>query len=359
MATGNEELVVIGGYAAPDEPGVRVATFDTGTGSIQVVSEISGIENPSYLVAHPRYPWIYAVSEVDDEGAVVAIGLDRAPPVMALGGGQPSGGGLPCHLELAPSGRYLIVSNYGTGSVEVVTVEDDGSLGAVTDRQQHEGRGARPDRQEGPHAHASTFTPDGTHVLVNDLGTDQVVVYRFDHDRGVLQRERAVEVAPGAGPRHLVFHPAGHLLYVVNELASTVTTYGYNGDGMVTEAVADVSTRPAGIEAGTPENTPAAIAYVAANQRVYASNRGDDTIAAFDVDDDGTLRLAGIASSGGHWPRDFAIDPSGRWMLVAHQFGGTVTALGLSGSAAVGPSVAEIAVPGASCVRFLRSTPSG
>ena len=256
-------------------------------------------------------------------------------------GDLPSGGDDPCHLALDDTGRCLIVCNYSSGSVTVIRLHNDGALGEQTAHVEHEGAsGVVPDRQEAPHAHSATVSPDNGLVIVADLGADRLVLYRLDPERGTLSPHGAVSTAPGAGPRHMVWD--GPRLYVANELDSTVTAYVYEAGSLREEQ--HVSTLPDGF---TGSNQVSEI--VRSGTRLYVANRGHDSIAVLSTGVFGGERAH--VPCGGTWPRHIAVAPSGRYLLSANQETGTVTVLPLGDE--IGPPVFEAKVPGAACVRFL------
>jgi 6-phosphogluconolactonase len=343
-----------GGYAAADQPGIHRFAFDPVSGDLGARGAFAGIANPSFLVLHPTGPWLYAVSETAQEpdgvpGAVWAVRLGAEGAGFAAINQQPSGGDWPCHLVLDPSGRWLVVSNYGTGSVGVLPIGADGALGALRALAQHRGQGPRPDRQAGPHAHSAIFSPDGRFVFVADLGLDAVVRYTFDAEEGGLEDPTPTPARPAAGPRHMAFHPAGRWLYVANELDSTVAVYAYDAaQGTLREQQVEDTLPP-----DAPENWVADIHLTPAGERLYVSNRGHDSLAVFDVGADGRLTRVGVPSCGGQWPRNFALAPGGRFVVAANHHSDELTVLPVvSGPEALGAPVGRAAVPGASCVQF-------
>lgn len=316
MAT--NDLVVVSGYATADQAGIHVFRFDPAAGALAAIGASAGVEHPSFVVAHPHQPWLYAASETSANdgapGSVWALRFPRDGSAMEPLHHQESGGDSPCHLALDATNRWLLVSNYGSGTVGVLPVLEDGSLGAMTDLVQHAGNGPNTERQAGPHAHSATWTPDNRFVMVADLGIDQLVVYAFDHQAGTLAPHKQIHTRPGAGPRHLAFHPNGEHVYVANELNNTVAVYDYDGAGGLHEQQTLPTLPP---DAG--ENTVADIHLTPDGTRVYVSNRGHNSIAVYDVEVDGRLAPVAIMPCGGDWPRNFALAPGGGWLLVANQ----------------------------------------
>lgn len=354
MTSDNYALVLVSGYAPADQPGIQACRFDPASGVLTPIGALTGVRNPSYLALHPNAQWLYAVSETalaTDSvfGGACAVRYAREPFAAELVNQRSTNGDHPCHLMLDATGRWLVASNYSSGSVSVFPILADGALGEMTDLVQHHGHGVNPQRQAGPHAHSATLSPDGRYVIVADLGIDELLVYTLDTHAGKLIAHKRVVARPGAGPRHLAFHPNGRMLYVANELDSTVSTCDFDAaDGGIVERQF-LST----LAAPNPSNTVADIHVSRAGDRVYVSNRGDNSIAVFAVGEAGRLNRVAIAPCGGDWPRCFALSPDGRCMLVANQYSNEVVVLSLRpGGVEVGQRVARIPVAGASYVGF-------
>jgi len=350
-------LLVVGSYSESEQPGIHAFRFDDATGTLMACGSFAGIANPTFLVVHPSRRWLYAVSEMSQQqdgasGSVWAFRFERQPWTIQPMNHRPSGGDLPCHLQLDSSGKWLLVSNYGAGNVAVLPVLADGSLGEMTDLVQHHGSGADPHRQESPHAHSATLTPDDQFVIVADLGMDQLLVYKFDRSAGKLGAHSHIHTRPGAGPRHVAFHPSGQRVYLANEMDSTVSVYDYDASSGALHERQTIGTLPPGV----PENMVADIHVSPSGNRVYVSNRGHNSITVFDVGADGRLARIAVSACGGNWPRNFALAPGGRFMLVANQYSGEVSVLPvLTGSDAIGAPIAHVAVAQASCVQFVQA----
>jgi 6-phosphogluconolactonase len=253
-------------------------------------------------------------------------------------------------LQLDATGNWLIVTNYGTGSAGIYPLQPDGSIGEMADFVKHHGKGPNAVRQEAPHAHSSIFTPDNRYAIIADLGTDQLVIYQLDTLTGKLLLYSSVNTRPGTGPRHLAFHPNGKWLYAANELDSTITLYDYDA---VNGALTERQSLPT-IPSDSPENLVADIHISASGQRVYVSNRGHNSLAVYDVREDGSLSLRSIPTCGGNWPRNFALAPGGQFVLVANQNSNEICVLPiLEGMEALGAPVARVNVAGASCIQFV------
>lgn len=345
------------GYAAADAPGIYAFTFDATSGSLVAGWSFAGISNPSFIQVHPNGRWLYAVSETSqqDSGPGEVWSLDLAGPVSkpVVLNHLESGGDWPCHISIDASGRWLLVTNYSSGSLAVFPIQENGALGAMARFVEHHGSGPNPQRQEAPHPHSSIFAPDNRFVVVADLGIDRLVVYAFDPASGNLQRQSEVPTRPGAGPRHMVFHPSGQRFYVANELDNTVGVYDYRAEDGELSNRQIIGTLPP----GAPENTVADIHLGPAGNRLYVSNRGHDSIAVFSLAEDGLLERIAVESCGGSWPRNFAVAPDGQFLFVANQFSNTLVALPvLPQTLAPGQPGITATVHGPACVRVIAST---
>ncbi|GAA3811230.1 lactonase family protein [Streptomyces coacervatus] len=301
--------------------GIGLATYDTASGRITATGTLTGIVNPSYLALHPDRRTLYTVNEHDD-GAVTAVRLaDRK-----VLGARSTGGAGPCHLSVHPSGRWLLSANYTSGSVAVHPIDESGALGERTDVVTHSAPAPGPG-QQGPHAHQFITSPDGGHVLAVDLGTDTVYTYRLDERRGTLTEVSQAHTRPGAGPRHLTFHPGGRHAYLANEVDNTVAVCAYEAStGRLT--IGD----PQSSGSGPGTNYPAQILVTANGSYAYLANRGDNSLARYTVEADGArLRLLGTVPVSGDFPRQIAFSPDGSLLFAANQKSSTVSVFQMDG----------------------------
>ena len=323
-AQGAELLAFSGSNPGGGAKGIYAYRFNTTSGELKPAGLAVETTNPSFLAVSASGQFLYAVNEVGGKGMVSAFSIDREAARLTLINQVSSKGGGPCHLALDTTGRWLAVANYGTGSVAVLPVGADGRLGEASAFDQHHGSGVNRARQEGPHAHEAVFSPDNRYLLVPDLGLDQVLVYRFDAGKGTIAPNDPPfgVLAPGSGPRHLVFHPNGKVVYVLNELASTVTAFHYDAAKGALQDFQTLSALPAHF---TQASTAAEIATNAAGSAVYASNRGHDSIALFDIQPE-LFKLAEPEHTPmlGKTPRHFTMDPDGRFLLVSNQDSGNI-----------------------------------
>lgn len=335
--------ILVGSYNTPDYPGVAILDVDS-TGNYQIVTQLTGIENPSFMTQHGTR--IYAVSETATAGGVVAI--HRHGDSLSHGVRRPSGGGWPCHVRVSADGNFVIATNYGTGTVALLHIESDGSLTGLNDLVVHSGNGPHAGRQGEPHAHSAIITPDGASVIAADLGTDELVFYSIDTHTNQLVRTHTVKTPAGNGPRHTIFHPNGQVLYVANELACSVSVFVY-GNGTLTH-IADHATFT-----GTNNDFTVADIHISPDQQfLYCTTRTDNTIAAYQILVDGNLQRIGVYSCGGAWPRNFAIAPDGTYILVACQHDNHITVLPRNTiTGEVGTRIATIPMPNVSFVEFI------
>ncbi|MGV9902648.1 lactonase family protein [Streptomyces sp. NPDC003388] len=295
--------------------GIGLAEYDPATGRITGRGTLTGVPDPSYLAVHPDGRTLYAVDERQD-GAVTAVRLADRKVLGARG----TGGAAPCHLSVHPGGRWLLSANYQSGSVAVHPIDASGALGERTAVVTHSSPAPGPG-QQGPHAHQFVTAPDGGHVLAVDLGTDTVYSYRLDERRGTLTEVARARARPGAGPRHLTFHPGGRHAYLANEVDDTVAVCAYDPP---TGRLTIGDPQPSGSSGGT--NYPAQFLVTADGSYAFLANRGHNSIARYAVEDSGArLRLLGTVPVAGDFPRQIALSPDGRLLFAANQRSGTVT----------------------------------
>jgi len=320
----DESLVYFGTYTGAKSKGIYVSRFDSTTGKLSAPELAAETTNPTFLAIAPGEHFLYAVNEVDDiggkpTGAVSAFALDAQTGKLTPLNQRISGGSGPCHVAVDATGKCMLVANYGGGSIAALPIHADGSLGEATTNIQHSGSGANPQRQAGPHAHFILPSPDNRFALNCDLGLDKVFVYRLDAGAARLSPGDVpfATAAPGSGPRHLIFSPGGKFVYVINEMASTISAFTYDASRAVMTGVQTISTLPKDFSGN---NTAAEIAMHPSGKFLYGSNRGHDSIAVFEVDQKtGRLTLVEHQSTQGRTPRHFAIDPTGRWLLAENQ----------------------------------------
>jgi 6-phosphogluconolactonase len=326
-------LALVGTYTTKTESkGIYAFDFDAATGTLTPKGVAAETPDPSWVVIHPNGKFAYAANEAGKASTVSAFALDAKSGKLSLLNSLPSQGEDPCHLSFDKTGKFLLVANYTSGTVAVFPIQADGKLGEHTAVMKDEGTlGPNKERQEAPHAHWVETSADNHVAYVADLGLDRVFAYRFDSIKGVVSPIRlpqsvppdaqihdplAMPLKPGTGPRHAAFSPNGDFWYILGELTSTVTALtGFS-------SFQTVSTLPSGFSG---RNDAAEIEVHPTGKFLYASNRGDDSIADFSIDPKkGTLTFVARVPTGGKEPRNFAIDPSGKYLLAENQFSNNI-----------------------------------
>jgi len=319
-----EWIAYIGTYTRQKSKGIYAYRFAPASGKLTPAGLVAETVNPSFLAVHPNQRFLYAANEVgtyqgQPTGSISAFAIDQATAQLKPLNQVSSKGSGPCHVALDHTGKWLFAANYNSGSVAAYPVHDDGTLGEASAFVQHSGAGANAQRQSGPHAHEITISPDNRFVLVNDLGLDQILVYRLDPVKGTLAANDPpfVKLAPGSGPRHMAFGKGGRFAYAINEILLTVTAFRYDaGRGSLTE----LQTVAASPENFAGEKSGAEIAVHSNGKFLYSSNRGPDNIAIFRIDSNkGTLTAVERVPTQGKTPRNFAIDPTGGYLFAANQ----------------------------------------
>ena len=323
-----EQLVYVGTQGNEAGQGVFAARLDTNTGKLTPIGVVAELARPTWIIAHPSRPALYAVSEAGSpdgktQGKVYALKADPKTGALKLTATVESGGGGPTHLTLDATGLGLLAAHYGSGHVAALPIRADGGVESPASVQQEQGSGPSP-RQKSSHAHGSALDPSGKFVLVADLGADRVFVHPYDRRKRQLgpAGPTSVVVPPGTGPRHLVFHPNGRFVFLISELTPAIRTYGWDDrQGRLEE----LSVVRAG---GDPPINGAEIAVSRDGRFVYASIRVENVIVVYAVDQKaGALTELQRVPSGGQTPWSFRLDPSERWLLAANQGSGTVNVL--------------------------------
>jgi len=347
--------VYVGTYTGPKSKGIYQMRLDPATGALSAPELAAEAPNPSFLAIHPSCKFLYSADEVwNGPASVSAFSIAPNTGKLALLNKRPPGGAGPCYVSVDPSGRCVFAANYGSGSVAAWPVGDDGRLGEATATIQHTGSGPDAKRQQGPHAHCIDPDPAGKFALACDLGLDKVLVYRLDAAKGTLAPNDppSASVAPGAGPRHLAFHPNGKYVYVISEMGSTVTAFAYEAPSGALKMLQEISTLPADFK-GTSDC--AEIAVHPSGRFLYGSNRGHDSIAIFAIDAaTGKLKALGHEPTQGKEPRGFGIDPTGAWLLAGNQKSDSLVLFRIDAETGrLKPTGAPVDLGAPVCVKFL------
>ncbi len=351
--------VFIGTYTGGPSKGIYRFEMNAETGKLTPRGLAAETTNPTFLAIHPSHRYLYAVSEVEDfegkkTGAIKAYALDPKTGNLTFLNQQQSGGAGPCHVLVDKAGTHVLAANYGGGSACVLPIDKDGRLGPATAVVQHKGHGPNAARQEAAHAHSINLDAANKHAFVADLGIDKVMIYRYDAEKGTLTPNDppSVSLPPGSGPRHFAFHPDGIHAYVINELASTISAMDYNPEQGALKVIETISTLPDGFKG---ENTCAEVQVHRSGKFVYGSNRGQNSIAIFTVNEKtGKLTPAGREGKDVNIPRNFAIDPSGRLMIIANQDGNSLIVCKIDPqTGGLTPQGGLIETPKPVCVKFV------
>ncbi|MET9624682.1 lactonase family protein [Streptomyces sp. NPDC006464] len=338
----NPVRAFIGSFTSAGGRGILAADVDPRTGALTVTGSTDAVADPSYLALAGST--LYAVSETE-AGAAAALDVSGAAP-RPLGAPVSVRGAGPTHLAVAAG--HVLTANYGSGSVTALPVAADGSLGPAADIARHEGSGPVADRQAGPRAHQVLPAPGGRWVAAVDLGTDSVWIHALDAATGALRPHGETALRPGTGPRHLAFHPAGGHAYVLNELEPTLTVCRWDADAGVLEPLDEVPVLPEGAAA---PSYPSAVVVAPDGRFVWVAVRGADLLAVLALDPDGgRAALVETVPCGGRWPRDLALDPSGRRLYAANERSGDVTWFDLDPETGVPSRAGSVEAPAATCV---------
>ena len=351
-------LVYVGTYTDHGSKGIYAYRFDSSSGKMTSLGLAVETAEPSFLAVDSSGRFLYAVNETETfngqpTGAVSAFAIQPDTGKLSLLNQVSSRGTDPAHITLDRTGKYALVANYTSGSVAVFALLKDGRLGEVTSFVQHKGSSVNPERQKGPHAHAVALSPDNRFAVVADLGLDELLVYSFDAAKGTLGTQpQVVKASPGAGPRHLVFSKEGRFLYMLNEMQSSVVAYSYDAASGALHELQTISSLPKGFSG---ENTAAEIEIDPSGKFLFASNRGDDSIAVFVIDSHtGMLTRVETDSTGGKTPRNFAIDPTGSWLLAANQDSDNIVVFRLDPKTGhLKPTGDVVQLPSPVCLKFV------
>ena len=340
--------------------GIYAYRYDAATGDVTPLGLAADTTNPSFVALHPNGQFLYAVNEVQkfggpNSGGVSAFSIDRNTGKLTFLNEVASRGADPCYITVDKSGKYVMVANYTSGNIAVFPIGNDGKLGESSSFVQHSGKGPNHDRQEGPHAHSIDLSPDNRFAFVDDLGIDELRVYKYDATKGTLTPNVPpfVQLDAGAGPRHFALHPSGKFAYVIAEMHSSVTAFSADLSAGTFHSLQTISTLPKGF---TERNDDAEIAVHPSGKFLYASNRGHDSIAVFAIDGaKGTLTLVEHALTGGKEPRSFEIDPTGTLLFAENQKSDNVAIFRIdakTGRLTPTGKVLEVASP--VCLKFVK-----
>lgn len=344
----------VGTFTSQGAEGIYLCQFNTETGEITHKNTFKGIDNPSFLKISSNRKYLYAATrspeKIEDSGGYISAYRILENGALNFINKQVSNGADPCHVDVSGDGKYVAIATYGGGTVSLFPVLADGKLQPASSIIRNEGSGPNKSRQDKPHAHSVKFSPYNNQVFSADLGTDQLNIFSLNSGRLIMENQQFVKLEPGAGPRHFDFHPEGNVIYVINELNSTVSVLN-NGEGKP-EIIQTISTLPVGYS----EANYCADIHVSANGKyLYGSNRGHNSIVIFSIQpDSGALKFIGTISTQGDWPRNFTLSPDNNFMLVANQKSGNIVVFRINRKSGIPEYTGkQIKISAPVCLEFL------
>lgn len=357
----NSRIVVyVGTHTGDPAGGIHQFTLDAASGALTPAGMTDHVGNPFFLALDATQRYLYAANAVNETqgiqgGGVSAFAIEAETGALTALNTQPAHGVTPCYVSVTRDRSCVLVANYSTGSLAVLPVQPDGSLAAATCTIQHEGASVDSRRQDGPHVHSIVLAPDDRYAFAADLGTDEVRIYSVDAASGQLTPNPAqpyVQVAPGSGPRHLVFPADAQHAYLINELSNTITVYDYQAaSGMLTETQT-ISTLPPDY---TGTSYCADIGFHPSGRFLYGTNRGHDSVAVYAIDSStGKLDLLELVPTEGSYPWNLGVDPTGRYLLIANQKDDNVAVFAMdTDTGRLTYTGNKVEVPRAVCVEML------
>jgi 6-phosphogluconolactonase len=356
-----DHVALLGTYTGGESRGIYAVRLNSETGELSKPELVAELSNPEFLALHPNGRYVYALTQVPgadrkSSGAVAAFAVEPDSGRLTLLNVETTGRGSLTHLAVDATGKMIVAASYGGAYVVSFPLAEDGKVGKRASLIPHTGPlGPNHARQDAPHPHSVTLSPDNRFAFVADLGQDRMFAYRLSPAQGsIVPHEPAfATMEPGAGPRHSKFSPDGKSFYILDELDSTVTSCRYDAKRGVVEPFQRISTLPEDFKG---KSTTSEVRIHPSGRFVYAANRGHDSLAVFSRDGEtGALTRVEIVPCGGENPRNFALSPDGAWLLCAHQTSDNLSVFRVdpsTGRLAITPHGAH--VPKAVCVLFLR-----
>lgn len=348
------EKLYVGTFTGGESEGIYLCNFDAETGKLTSGKTFKGIDNPNFLKISPDRKYLYVATrppaEIEKSGGYINSYKINQNGELQFLNKQVSHGNDPCHVDISADGKFVAIATYGGGSVSLFPVKSDGKLLPASSTINFTGSGPNKARQNDPHAHSIKFSPAGNQAFSADLGTDQLNIFRLEHQKLIPASQKFVKTDPGAGPRHFDFHPDGKFIYVINELNSTITVF--QNENEVWKKVQSVSTIPPGFS----DDNYCADIHVSSNGKfLYGSNRGHNSISFFKIDaETKKLDLISIVPSEGKWPRNFTLTKNGKYMLVANQNSNNITVFKINQETGTPVFTGnELKIPAPVCLGFL------
>ncbi|WP_088040690.1 lactonase family protein [Bacillus sp. EAC] len=354
MSTKSTKLIgYVGTYTKAESKGIYRFILDIENERITDVTAVATIGNPTYLAISKDNKNLYSVVKDGDLGGVSVYTVNENNGDLEFVNTQVSEGASPCHISVDHVKQHVVSANYHKGTIDLYTINStDESVSAAVSTIQHVGAGPNKDRQEKPHTHFAGYTPDEKYVVAVDLGIDQLITYKIENN--ALIEVSSLTLKAGNGPRHITFHPNGQFAYIMTELSSEVIALKYNSEDGSFKELQYISTIPNDF---TENNQGSAIHISNDGQHVYAGNRGHNSIAVFNVNQDtGELKLVEIKSSEGNWPRDFVLDPTENYLIASNEMSGNLVLFARNkATGELSLIQSNIIVPEAVCVKFLNA----
>jgi 6-phosphogluconolactonase len=343
----------VGTFTSEGAEGIYLCSFDFSNGEIALVKTFKGMDNPSFLEISPNRNFLYAVTRPSEKieksgGYIQAYKIGKNGDLEFLNK-QVSHGSDPCHVDVSPDGNFVAIATYGGGTTSLYKINDDGKVSPASSTIINKGSGPTS-RQSAPHAHSIKFSKNGKQAFSADLGTDQLNIFDLKKGKLIPAKQPFVKLEPGSGPRHFDFHPNANIIYIINELNSTINVIEKNGRNL--EVVQTISTLPENFS-GT--SYCADIHVSADGKYVYGSNRGHNSIAVFKTDPvSKQLTFLSTISTHGEWPRNFTLTADGKFLLVANQHSRNITVFNINAETGI-PEYAgkELKIPAPVCLEFL------
>lgn len=347
----NTMIGYIGTYTKGTSQGIYSFKLDVQSGKISEPTFVSELKDPTYLTISSDNQHLYTIYKNDGKGAIAHYKINKNTGELSFIAKSESENGSYCHLSTDRSLKRLVAASYGDGRVESYTLFKDGTISPVASTIQHKGSGPNLNRQEKAHTHYAGFTPDEKFIVVVDLGIDQILTYHIVEDQFQLCNKTKLE--PGCGPRHLVFHPNKSYAYVMCELRPEVLVMEFNQENGSFHIIQHIRSVPDDFK----ENNQGSAIHISSDGHfIYASNRGHDSIAVFEINEDsGKLSFIQLISTEGHWPRDFSLDPTENFLIASNEESGTLTLYARDQQTGILSLLqSSVTVPYPTCVKFLQ-----
>ena len=320
-----EKISVFIGTNGPSADGIYHTYFDQGSGKFSKSERIAEVQSPNFLAIHPDGKKIYTVCRWQDGAGVIGYKIFH-PFKLVEFTRMDCPDGMGCHIAVHPDGKFLLTTQYSGGSVAFFPLDTGGILGRPTITEHNGSSGVIKIRQSKPHPHWCGFSPGGDFALVPDLGLDQIIIYQVNKNRTKITPHGSVNSVPGGGPRHMKFSTDGRLIFLLNELSLSISTFSWDKTSGQALLISNTSTLADEMKAGESFNSAAEILIHPNGRWVYSSNRGHDSVSVFKKNERGKLSLTQVQPIRGAFPRNINLTPSGMWLLSAGQDSNTISA---------------------------------